>query len=405
MSMQIPIAKILQPSPLAITAKSLLQTMKPGQILQGTALSENINGTLSLQIGVTRLKAQTTLSVSPGQSLILQVEKAGELPELKVLTMPSLKQLMASALKSNLPRQQPLSQLFKALTQLIAKPSPQTQQLLPMPVKQAIEQLISGTLSCNNPNFKTELTHTLQISGTQTESQLMYRTVNNNDLKLNLLRLIGLVKPYLSQQGTLRQSDVLPQATPNLPVTSAALPQASTSPLPETTPQIPQPPQTWDMDATTKLLLDLFKHLDSAIARIQTNQLSSLPTEDPLRQVWQFELPIRNGNGFDLFHIRISQEANRKKTNGNPGWRLTLHMNIQPLGPMKVSLHLMGESLSTIIWSEKPDTSQLVKQNLNRLREGFKSAGLEISKLEAFQGSVKNEYELPIEHSLLNEKV
>ncbi|MEJ2608582.1 MAG: flagellar hook-length control protein FliK [Candidatus Thiodiazotropha sp.] len=403
--MQIPIAKILQPPPLAITAKSLLQTMKPGQILQGTALSENINGTLSLQIGVTRLKAQTTLSVSPGQSLILQVEKAGELPELKVLTMPSLKQLMASALKSNLPRQQPLSQLFKALTQLIAKPSPQTQQLLPMPVKQAIEQLISGTLSCNNPNFKTELTHTLQISGTQTESQLMYRTVNNNDLKLNLLRLIGLVKPYLSQQGTLRQSDVLPQATPNLPVTSAALPQASTSPLPETTPQIPQPPQTWDMDATTKLLLDLFKHLDSAIARIQTNQLSSLPTEDPLRQVWQFELPIRNGNGFDLFHIRISQEANRKKTNGNPGWRLTLHMNIQPLGPMKVSLHLMGESLSTIIWSEKPDTSQLVKQNLNRLREGFKSAGLEISKLEAFQGSVKNEYELPIEHSLLNEKV
>lgn len=398
------IAKILPPLPASITAKSLLETIQPGQILKGTALSGNINGIMRLQIGVTQLTAQTTLSASPGQALLLQVEKTGKLPELSVMIEPSQKELTAWALKSNLPRQQPLPQLFKALTQLVS--NPQTQSL-PEPIKQAITQILTRTLSIEHPTFKTDLSKALQLSGTQTEAQLLRQSLPNNDLKLNLLRLIDLIKPYLAQSQATKSAanNYLPagQSTSNLTAPHSKQLPLQTLSLPPS-PQTPATPQTIEVDTTVKLLLDLFKHIDGAIARIQTNQLSSLPTEDSSRQVWQFELPIRHENGVDLFHLRLMSDDRRGASTSEPGWQLTLHMNLQPLGPIRIRLHLVGEALSTTIWSEKPETSSLVNQNLDRLRSGFESAGLEVKKLEAFQGSARNESELPSDHSLLNEQ-
>jgi hypothetical protein len=398
------IAKILPPLPTSSSAKSLLETIQPGQLLKGTALTENLNGAMKLQIGVTQLTAQTTLSVSPGQSLLLQVEKAGKLPELRVLTQPTQQELTALALKSNLPRQQPLPQLFKALTQLASDPQSKT---LPQPVRQAITQVLTTALSIDKPTFKIELNKALQLSGIQTESLLIRQPPANQDLKLNLLRLISIIKPYLAQSYQ--------AAGVKLPLTVASANSATNPTGTTTTVTIPNqlllsssqatvPTQTMEANPTLKLLLDLFKHIDGAIARIQTNQLSSLPpADDSARQVWQFELPIRQENGFDLFHVKIARDGHRGAT-GHSGWQLTLHMNLEPLGPMRVRLHLLGESLSTTIWSENPDTSTLVSSQLDRLRIGFETAGLEVKKLESYQGAAQSEPQLPSEHNLLNEQ-
>ena len=398
------IAKILPPLPTTTSAKSLLEAIQPGQLLKGTALSENLNGAMKLQIGVTQLTAQTTLSVTPGQSLLLQVEKAGKMPELRVLTQPTQKELTAWALKSNLPRQQPLPQLFRALTQLVSDPQAKP---LPEPVRQAVTQVLSGALSIDKPAFKTELNKALQLSGTQTESLLIRQMPANQDLKLNLLRLIGVIKPYLAQSYE--------AAGIKLPLTGAPGAATANPSSPATTVTIPNqillassqtalPAQSMDANPTLKLLLDLFKHIDGAIARIQTNQLSSLPpTDESARQIWQFELPIRHENGFDLFHVKIARDGKHGAA-AQSGWQLTLHMDLQPLGPMRIRLHLVGESLSTTIWSENPDTSKLVTSQLDRLRIGFETAGLEVKKLESFQGAARNEQQIPSEHSLLNEQ-
>ncbi|MES9968832.1 MAG: flagellar hook-length control protein FliK [Candidatus Thiodiazotropha sp.] len=381
--------KILLPLPSVEPGKSLLEQLQPGQILRGTALSENVNGTLRLQIGVTRLIAQTTLSVPTGQTLTLQVEKAGNLPELRVLTHPTMTQMKSAALKQVLPRQQPLPQLFERLTQVTSDTSTSRATPLPQAVKQAVQIVLQRIVPIEDPGFKTQLLQAMQLSGNQTEAQLINRQVNSADLKLNLLQLIGLIKPLINNpsnpnnQVLSLQQQVLNPAQPapaNPPVTAQ-----------ETSP-------------TVKLLLDLFKHLDGAIARIQTNQLSSLPTEDATRQVWQFELPIRQENSFDLFHFRISREQVTKGTETTPIWNLTLHMNLSPLGPMRVRLALLGETISTIIWSENPQTADLVNQHLDKLRTGLESTGLEVKKLEAFQGIADIENELPSERSLLNEQ-
>ncbi|MEJ2618899.1 MAG: flagellar hook-length control protein FliK [Candidatus Thiodiazotropha sp.] len=398
------IAKILPPLPTATNAKSLLEAIQPGQLLKGTALTENLNGAMKLQIGVTQLTAQTTLSVTPGQSLLLQVEKAGKLPELRVLTQPTQKELTALALKSNLPRQQPLPQLFKALTQLASDPQIKT---LPQPLRESISQVLTSALSVDKPNFKTELSKALQQSGLQTESLLVRHAPVNQDLKLNLLRLISIIKPFLAQSyeaaGLKLPFAAAPGTTSTHPGAAATTATISNQFLLSSAPTT-LPTQTLEANPTLKLLLDLFKDVDGAIARIQTNQLSSLPPADePARQVWQFELPIRHENSFDFFQVKIAREGHRGAT-AQSGWQLTLHMNLQPLGPMRIHLHLVGETLSTTIWSEHPDTSKLVNNHLDRLRIGFETAGLEVKKLESFQGAAGNQQEIPNQHSLLNEK-
>ncbi|WP_316364349.1 flagellar hook-length control protein FliK [Candidatus Thiodiazotropha sp. CDECU1] len=379
--------KILLPLPTIEPGKSLLEQLQPGQIVRGTALSENVNGSMRLQIGVTRLIAQTTLSVPTGQALTLQVEKTGNLPELRVLTHPSMEQVKSAALKQVLPRQQPLPQLFQHLTQVAGDSNRATP--LPPAVKQAVQSVLQRIVPIEDPGFKTQLLQALQLSGTHTEARLINRQVNNSDLKLNLLQLIGLIKPLISN--------------PSNPINQLlSLQQQVLNPA---QPAPANPPVTaHDASPTTKLLLDLFKHLDGAIARIQTNQLSSLPSEDSTRQVWQFELPIRHENSVDLFHFRISREDVNKGAEAAPMWSLTLHMNLPPLGPMRVRLALLDETISTIIWSEKTHTADLVNQHLDKLRAGLESTGLEVKKLEAFQGIAEIENELPSEQSLLNEQ-
>ena len=394
--MEISGTKIILPLPKIDSGVSLLQRLQPGQILQGTALSENIDGTIRLQIGVTRLIAQTKLSVPAGQRLTLQVEKAGKLPELRVVTLPNLEEMKSAAIKQVLPRQQPLPRLFELLTRVASSPE-RSVQTLPAPVKQAVMHVLQRIIALDDPGFKTQLQEALKLSGAQTEAKLINRQVEGNDFKLNLLRLIGLIKPLLSNT---------PNPATQMSPPGQQQPMNPTLPFVQTQRPSAAPPQepAQETNTTTKLLFDLFKQLDSAIARVQTNQLSSLPTDDTSRQVWQFELPIRQDQSFDLFHFRIERDTANKRGKMVSTWSLTLHMNLDPLGPMRVRLTLVGDALSTIIWSEQAGTAKLVNKHLHRLRSGLESSGLTLNKLEAFQGAADIENELPSEQSLLNEK-
>jgi hypothetical protein len=380
--MQIPSANLLLPLSSGTSREPLLQQLTPGQILQGTALSENIGGRLSLQIGVARLIAQTQLSVRPGQQLTLQVVKTDSLPELRVLTLPSLLELKAAAMKSLLPRQQPLPQLFKALAQVI---SATPREPLPSNVRQQAETTLSQTLSTNNPTFKAEIKQALANSGLLTEARLLQRVSNPADIKLNLVRLYQAIRQLVPEE----QLPKLPMEARTLTSAPAERNTATQQPL---------------TDTTIRALIDLLKQVDGGIARIQTHQLSSLPQDDASRQVWQFELPIRNGQEMDLFHFRISQESRSQQAQEETQWSLTLHMNLSELGAMRVQLRLQGETISTVIWSEKNETNDLVRNHLDRLRSSYVRSGLEVKQLDAFLGTIDKQDEFPIELPLLHEK-
>lgn len=377
--MQIPSTKILLPPSTLALREPLLQNLKPGQILQGTALSETVNGKLSLQIGVTRLIAQTQVSVRPGQALTLQVVKTDNLPELRVLTLPSLTELKAAALKTLLPRQQPLPEVFNALKQIIQAP---VKSNIPPTVKAQATSLLSQTPAASDPVFRDSLKSAITNSGLLTESKLLNQVMTEPaDMKLNMVRLFQTIRQLVPEHLFLA---MIPGGK--------ALPQAERSVA------------SGIADNGVKLLIGLLKNLDGGIARIQTHQLNSLPQEDPIRQVWQFELPIRNEQDVDIFHFRISRENALHDEADEHLWNLTLHMNLSALGPMRVQLRLHGDTISTIIWSENNQTDKLVRNHLDRLRQGYENSGLEVKRLEAFVGVIDNNHEIPTDLSLLHEK-
>ncbi|MEJ2453720.1 MAG: flagellar hook-length control protein FliK [Candidatus Thiodiazotropha sp.] len=383
--MQIPITQILLPSTTQTSREPLLQNLKPGQILQGTAMSGNIDGRLSLQIGVTRLVAETQLSVRPGQSLTLQVVKTENTPELRVLLPATLESLKATALKTLLPRQQPLPEAFKALIQVIQPSSrEQIQQLqqLPPAVREQAVALVNRLPSPSEPGFKSQLQRALTENGLLTESKLLRGMNPKSELKPQLIRLMQRIIQLLPENRLL-QANLDPKLLP-------AQPKVSTETLP---------------DSSVKLLIGLLKHLDGAVARIQTHQLASLPQEDHTRQVWQFDLPIRNGNEIDLFQIRIGREdGNRSTDEDETVWSLSLHMDLADLGPMRVQLRLQADKLSTLIWCERPVTNHMVKSRLNELRTAYEQRGLAVERLETHVGVVEAREALPHDGSLLNEK-
>ena len=378
--MQIPGTTLLLPAATGSLREPLLQQLQPGQILQGTALSGNVDGRLSLQIGVTRLIAQTELSVRPGQALTLQVVKTDNLPELRVLTLPSLLELKAAALKLLLPRQQPLPQAFEALTR-VAQAPPQVR--IPPAVRQQIVNLLNQLPSPREAGQGNRLQNLIADSGLLTEAKLLLQSAPAaGDIKLNLMRLQETLRQWLPER-------LLPPLEPGMKL---PLPAPDAHAKAEMT------------DNGIKLLIGLLKSLDGAVARIQTHQLASLPHDDPGRQVWQFELPIRNGQGFDLLHFRIGREAARRQAAEAQIWNLTLHMNLSPLGPMRIQIRLQETQVSTVIWSAQNGTDNLVRQHLERLKQGYERAGLEVKRLEAFVGNVDNEPAPEVDVSLLHEK-
>lgn len=353
--------------------EKLLQNLRPGQILRATALGADGNGNTKLQIGATQVTAQGQLSLRPGQPLLLRVEKTGPLPELQLLTSVSPKQLQAEALRVVLPRQQPLSALFE---RLLASNAPSPEKSLPPPVRQAIQEVLGRLPSAQDPDFKQQFKDALMQSGLFSEASLARGVFSANDVKLNLLALAALIRPLVSEQAALKG-------------------QAARSKEPSHAPLAERP--------GLELLVDLDRQLDGALARIQLNQLSSLPREGAAPQMWQFELPMRHADQVDVLQIALKREGSSSSGDEASSWSLSLQMSLADLGPMQIQLKLQGNEISTLVRSERSATTELVTKNLPTLQAALASAGLEVKRITAFTAKVEEESGIPSDVSLLDE--
>lgn len=371
----IPPPTLLIPQLPTLAQQPLLHALKLGQILQARVLSENLDGQIKLSIGDSKLTAQTPMQVTSGQKLTLQVIRTGPLPELKLLSQTEPLQLQAEALKRFLPKQRPLTELFEKLSPIANSPSrtPAQDQIKP-----AVQALLARLPALEHPQFRQSLKTALFDSGLFTERLLVDQQAHGNDLKINLLRLYEQVKNLLPQQ------DLPPE---HKPVQGRA-----------------QDSEAFQTQPAFRQLTDLLKQLDGAIARIHTHQLASLPQDDPTRQVWQFEIPLLHQEQADVHQMTIKREGGGPGAEHKPVWSLTLQMNLQPLGPMRVQLRLEGKALATLIWAERQGTMQLLEQHLPELQQAFEQADLEVVRLQVYQAKITQPETIPQVEGLLREK-
>ena len=188
--------------------------------------------------------------------------------------------------------------------------------------------------------------------------------------------------------------------TPPLPLaaTSAAPPFRGSVPLPQAAAE-----STLDLiNRLGNLRLDLLQQAEAALARIQLHQLAALPREGERGLFeWLFELPIRRGDGLDLWSMRLYREPDaqaRERDHKQANWSMQLAFELPGLGPVQALVQLADETVSTRFWAEDAHTVPLFNRHLDELRHALLDAGLDVADLDCLPGSIHPDKATPAEN-------
>lgn len=243
-----------------------------------------------------------------------------------------------------------------SITASAVNPGTVKQPLLPRDpgLVQRIEAVLRQGINENDPLTASRIRQAFGSSGLFLESSLAQGTAPTIDMKASLLQLLLHLRPG-SGQGARGNN----QNTPSNTMTAATL----------------------------RSLSDLQTLAEGALARVQVHQFASLPPEEGGRQVWQFELPFLMPHSTDNLLIRLEREESDNSEREGAGWAVTIHFNIEPLGPMSVRLSLQEEEISSHFTAQLPTSAREIEEALPRLAEGYLRAGLKVGKLSCRQGT------------------
>ena len=146
--------------------------------------------------------------------------------------------------------------------------------------------------------------------------------------------------------------------------------------------------------------------VESGLARIQTQQLASVPQDDVNRQVWQMEIPFRDQKDFQSLLMRIERDKNSNKPQASDStWTVSLNFNIGELGHMHSKVRLTRNVVSIHFWADEKPTLEKISRHMPRLETALGKLGLEVNHMTVAQGRPPDPVEMhSISESLLDEQ-
>jgi hypothetical protein len=351
------------------------RTLQPGQVLQAMVLSSATAGTALLRVGALELIARTELALTRDQSLLLEVVKGGDQPELRVLRPVGEEELVARALRTSLPRQAPLAdQLWRIVDA--------ARQLLGEKVTAPLGREIAAALLGRPVATGTEpaaLRQALAQSGLLFEAHLAQGQFDAADLKATLLRVLA----RLQGQAHSHSAGADPVPGPARGNGGQVTPEPGAG------------------------LVDTLRHLvEDALAGVRWQQISSLPDDGGRGFLWHVGLPLRApDDGPTTLWLRAERDADGREGEGRR-WTVDLSLSIAPLGPVHARLSLLDERVSATIWAESPETAGLIASHLDLLGAGLERAGIPVAHLAARPGRPPTAADQPAppQHGLLDER-
>ena len=438
-------------SPLsARQAQSAISAWQIGQIFRAVVVKQNSPQSVILQVNQQQLQAETSVPLSTGQRLELNVVQLGDKPVLQArLLTPAPATPSAS---TTTPSTAAGTQTAATTSTTPPAPHPQTQsqtqntsiQLqannlmkLALPKQASMTSLLANIAWLNNPATRLpplpspvltiikQLYNNLPTKEKLTNSAEVKQSVLNSGIFMeNKLKKIAKPEgggktsqalqqslqttPNTTQAGTDLKSTLLrllsaiqntKQATPSQAPHTAQASQALTPPLPYTPPTLrgnaPQPQKKMEANLPAALgnlqllLLELGKQSEATLARTQLHQAASLPGNEQSGQSLAFELPIRNNQQIDVFDIVIEEEKQNQHDDEEQRhtWSVSLAFDLEGLGPLHAKLRLVENKVSSLFWAEREETTQLLNQHLANLSQRYHQAGLEATELHCFNGA------------------
>ena len=155
---------------------------------------------------------------------------------------------------------------------------------------------------------------------------------------------------------------------------------------------------------TLGLLRELKSDVDGALAKITSQQLTSLTREPDSPLLLLFDLILKDNTENHLFQFRLEQETQGSEKN-EPRWIVSLNFDFTELGPVQAQLHLTGNDLSTVFHAEKETTVAHIANEFNLLETALRNIGFGKIKLDVARGGFTQPRNLPYGIHLLDETV
>lgn len=267
---------------------------------------------------------------------------------------------------------------------------------LPDGLRGAAERLLGLIPQLQQLGDAKALATALSSSGVFLEARLLGGQTEGlpNDLKAALLRLVAQLPglpgstPLVAAQASANFGQALPAFARNA---LGALGQTNTSQQAQAFPLPNRLLQNFDGEADLETILKLAA---AAISRLQTHQLSSLAQSQTSPDgtqltTWQLEVPMRDQRDIVPLQLKLQREQNASRDQEKPEtlWRVELAFDMAPLGPLQVRAQLLQGALSSQIWAERDSTAQLIRDELDNLRQRLTAAGLTVAELACRQGT------------------
>lgn len=377
-------------------ASALISNWQVGQIVAATVASRPQSGHVTLRIGNQLVQAQTAnTGLQQGQKLELQIVDLGRVPSLRVLTTGA-SDAVRTALRSALPRQQPVSTVLAELVRITARPA-DTQPAVANMARTVLARVPQQTQLTNSEGLR----QAVRDSGHFLESRIASSTDAppdlSRDLKANLLRLLNVLRQSAANIGPEnkaqpQQNSPARQSTPSGPAADGrnVPPAAARNLAPGQATSHAARPVAATTDATPLPRLNLVEQTEASLARIRVNQLSSTTPERPLTPEWLLEIPVRRGEQLDTWHFHIQQDADGtgddQTTDRN--WSVVLRFNLPGMGPMEARVGLSGDTVSTIFAAEQENILPVLEEHFPHLRSRLEEQGLDVAHLACHQGDI-----------------
>lgn len=356
---------------------TLVEQLRVGQTLPARVLEQLQPGLLRLQLASTVLLARSRVALEPGTRLNLEVTKPYPLPELKILRPLTLQQIRDQVVRAALPRQLPPAE---ARTEMAAlrqahPPAGKPGQDNPLQRFGRITDTQGARLDrLSAPEIQRALSH----SGLFHEARLAAGVGSPaGDTKLQLLQLLGQLRGE--------------QADPKGRMASRAGDAEGAGLL--------------RGSAADGLLPRLLRLIEGSLARIQLQQASALPQDDPQRQAWQLDLPLHFGDETQDAYLRIAREAGAGGLDAAATWAVSLSFSFTTIGTLQCRVALAGDRLSATFWCEQPKTLADIERRLPSLQQAFEAQGFEVVHLAGLVGEPSEPMAaLPLPDKLLDER-
>jgi hypothetical protein len=371
-----------------------------GQLLDASVIGRTGPENVSLTIGGTKLLASTSLALNPGDKLQLRVSQLHPVAVLTPLRSEEIEhaEQIRQALAKTLPKQRSIGDSLKALNRLTmdssssmthAKPqrsnhstsvshlASERKLLAVTDAARHVLSLVPSPAALRDPNqlrlfiartgLFSEIAARNSLSGDSPEIPELDLKWQLRRLHRDILNLLALTVARPSAGSELQKTPVNSQMAQN-----AAKPAAHNNHLLHAASET-EPSNLSDPGPLKKLAT----LIDSAIAKIETNQLSVLNSRLAGEHSLAVDLPVALDRSFHVVQLKINQQDPQSDGEVFATTTIAIEVPLKNGQAMRALVSHHNDRISIRMWSENPQLLGAVIENVGELSANLTRKGLE----------------------------